>query len=350
MRIKIPLPKNVEARVSRTVWCLQKADWKNLKVGLTDFDWENLNKGTAEDALNHFLEILWYHLVKFIPQINVESRKGTHPWLNDRCRAAILKKNNAEGTEKYEAARVECIKVLGEAHAQYIEKIKIKLSQLPRRSKQWWRLNRILLRRQASISSIPSLREGGTWLSDAKAKADAFAKTFAAKAQLPPEVVDTPFFATPDVEFNEFIVFRSRTTKRLLDQLDVSKATGHDKISASILKCLSDCIAVPFTKVCRRLFHEGCWPTVWKFHLVVPIFKRGAAFKTGNYRGVHLTTILSKLAEKLIAIKLVPLLRANAFGESMGVLNWAELPGPRHYDDDVVDPRCLHRKKDRSLS
>ena len=39
--IKIPLPKNVEARVSRTVWCLQKTDWKKLEVELTDFDLGN---------------------------------------------------------------------------------------------------------------------------------------------------------------------------------------------------------------------------------------------------------------------------------------------------------------------
>jgi len=121
-------------------------------------------------------------------------------------------------------------------------------------------------------------------------------------------------FAAPDVEFTDFVAFRSRTARRLLKTLDANKATGHDKISAAILKRLSDCIAVPFTQVVRRLFNEGCWPNVWKFHLVVPIFKRGAAFKAGNYRGVHLTTILSKLAEKMIALKLVPLLRANAFG------------------------------------
>ena len=45
-------------------------------------------------------------------------------------------------------------------------------------------------------------------------------------------------------------------------------------------------------------FSEGCWPTAWKFHVIMLIFKRGAAFKTGNYRGVYLTTILSNIAEK----------------------------------------------------
>jgi len=50
--------------------------------------------------------------------------------------------------------------------------------------------------------------------------------------------------------------------------------------------------------------------------MIVPIYKRGSAFKPGNYRGVHLTTILSKLAEKVIGRRLVPFLQKKAFGEN----------------------------------
>ena len=64
-------------------------------------------------------------------------------------------------------------------------------------------------------------------------------------------------------------------------------------ISAEILKMIGDVLYLPFFKVCRRLFHEGCWPDVWKKHLIVPIYKRGPAFEPGNYRRVHLTTILN---------------------------------------------------------
>ena len=46
------------------------------------------------------------------------------------------------------------------------------------------------------------------------------------------------------------------------------------------------------------------------------IYKRDAAFIPGNYRGVHLTTILSKIAEKMIALHLVPFLQKRAYGEN----------------------------------
>ena len=156
-------------------------------------------------------------------------------------------------------------------------------------------------------------KKDNNWITDAKEKANTFAQVFNDKAQLPPELIDCPFFGMPDDEFEKHICFRSRTCRRLLKKLDEKKASGHDKISAVILKKLSDCLCIPFAYICRRIFEEGCWPTMWKFHLIVPIYKRGAAFIPGNYRGVHLTTILSKIAEKMIALHLVPFLQKRAF-------------------------------------
>ena len=150
----------------------------------------------------------------------------------------------------------------------------------------------------------------------ARGKAIAFARVFAAKSELPPEMVDTLFFGNAVDEDDHFVAFRSRSCGRLFKQLDPSKATGHDQISAAILKRLHKCLAVPFTRVCRRLFHEGCWPTAWRYHMVVPIFKRGSAFQPGNYRGVHLTSVLSKVAERMVGMHLTPFLQRRAFGDN----------------------------------
>ena len=135
-------------------------------------------------------------------------------------------------------------------------------------------MNRELLNRKAGVASITTLREETQWLSDSKEKADAFARKFLSKSQLPAETIDCPFFGVPDCEFDGFVAFRSRTTKRLLKQLNERKATGHDMISAAIFKKMHACIAVPFTRVVRRLFYEGCWPKVWQYHIIVPFFEK----------------------------------------------------------------------------
>ena len=275
-----------------------------------------MKEGSAEDALLYFLDILWTLLTKHIPRKQIQCTRSSHPWLNSRCREAVTHKNNSEGSDNFLSASSQCTQVLFEERQKYVEKLKVKLAALPKGSKQWWRINRELLHRKANISAIPPLKDGTCWFTDAKAKADVFAKKFASKNELPPEVVDTPFFGIPDMEIDNFIPLRTRTTRRLFKKLDVSKATGNDQISAAILKRLANCLCMPFTRICRRLFYEGCWPNVWKLHLIVPIFKKGSAFNAGNYRGIHLTSVLSKVAERVIGARLTPFLQANAFGDN----------------------------------
>ena len=161
-----------------------------------------------------------------------------------------------------------------------MEKLKAKLASLPRCSKQWWKINRELLHRKSNIASIPPLRSDSEWLTDAKAKANVFAENFARKNVLPEERVDTPFFAAPDMEMFDFIPLRTRLTKSLFKKLDEKTATGNDKLSAVILKKLGVVFAMPFTRICRRLLYEGCWPMIWKLHLIVPIYKKTIRLST----------------------------------------------------------------------
>ena len=61
---------------------------------------------------------------------------------------------------------------------------------------------------------------------------------------------------------------------------------------------------------------EETWPEAWRLYRVHPLFKKGAVSKAGNYRGVHLTDILSKVVQRTIAQTLTPFLdRTGAFGK-----------------------------------
>jgi hypothetical protein len=58
-------------------------------------------------------------------------------------------------------------------------------------------------------------------------------------------------------------------------------------------------------------------------HNICPLYKRKSAFQAGNYRGVHLTSILSKVAEKVIGKRLISFLQSGKFGDAQ----WAFSPG-----------------------
>ena len=107
-----------------------------------------LSNGTAEDALAYFQEVLWLHLVKYIPRRNVKITKRSHPWLNERSQKAIQRKNDAENSAGYENEQEACAKILAEERARYVQELKQKLANLPKSSKQWWRINREFLEQE----------------------------------------------------------------------------------------------------------------------------------------------------------------------------------------------------------
>ena len=153
--------------------------------------------------------------MKFIPRASITICKSSHPWLDDLCKEAVLRKNRAENTDRFEAECNHCTQVLNSARAAWIQRTKEKLNSPPRSNKQWWRINRQLMRRRAQATSIPVLKEDDRWLTDAKDKADAFARVFVSKSKLPDEFVDAPFFGATPNDGIRFLPLRTRNAVKL---------------------------------------------------------------------------------------------------------------------------------------
>ena len=108
-----------------------------------------------------------------------------------------------------------------------------------------------------------------------------------------------------------WFAIRARNVKRMLLKLRVDQATGPDGFSTKLLIRLASVICVPLAMLIRRMFNEARWPDKWRIHHVVPFFKRGSVFMPGQYRGVHLTSILFKTVERVIGQPLIHSLRVE---------------------------------------
>jgi len=312
VKLRLPIPKGIT--IERKVWHFRGAAWHNLRCELKAQNWRRLTCGSVDNAMDYFVEFLMALCLKYIPYDTVKEHKQTHPWLNKECEAAIWHKNQAENTPAFAQAQEQCSTVLAQAYQDHIKQLKLKISKLSKADKSWWRLNRELLDKQARVSAIPPLRtQDGKWHLDSKAKADVFAAAFGAKCSLPPMREDL-YVGRPAFLQQEFIAIRGRRVVQLLAKLDVNKATGPDRLSARILKELSSVLALPLCILCRRILHEGCWPLRWRLHHIVPIYKRNAVHAAKNYRGVHLTNVMSKVAERAIGEPLIAHLAAHGYG------------------------------------
>ena len=178
-------------------------------------------------------------------------------------------------------------------------------------------MNRESLQKQAAAcSGIPPLKEsGGTWTTKSKAKTDIFAKTEKCKPLSLNRLKDVA--DEPGELMSGFLPLRRRTAKKLLSKLDAKIATGPDKLSARIFKECAEELALPIVLVARRLLSLAEWPKSWRFHWVTPLFEKSARSDAGKYRGVHLTTVFSKVVERLIGNVLTPFPRkVGAFGSN----------------------------------
>ena len=77
--------------------------------------------------------------------------------------------------------------------------LKEKMMKLDKSDKQWWRLNRELINKQAKVISVPPLKASdGTWHLESKSKAKLLATRFRKKLALHPEV-DDQYVSRPEI-------------------------------------------------------------------------------------------------------------------------------------------------------
>ena len=177
--------------------------------------------------------------------------------------------------------------VTASEYAKYVSRRKRKIENVPRNSKQWWRLNRCLLHRRAKTSAIPPLRsERGTWVLQPELKANLFAETFQSQATLPAAAMEA-VIGEPSTVMGDFVLIRQRWTRRVLANIDEGKATGPDGIPGVILKRTRRELAAPITRLARRLLTLGAWPDIWRYHWIAPLYTRKFVYNPLHYRGVH---------------------------------------------------------------
>ena len=105
----------------------------------------------------------------------------------------------------------------------------------------------------------------------------------------------------------------------LLASLDVSKSSGPDGISASMLKYTANSITPSVTKLFNQSITQAQIPTHWKKSVIVPVPKSTDASTPTNYRPISLLPLLSKLLEKHIYEVILHHLQAN---DVLTTLQW----------------------------
>ena len=141
--------------------------------------------------------------------------------------------------------------------------------------------------------------------SPASDKAQWFAKNFSKNFNLDDSGISLPAFPSrTNLKFH--ISITPKMVKKVIRNLDLSKASSPDCIPVVVLKNCEPELSYILAELFNKCLKESCFPDCWKVSSVVPVFKNvGERSTAKNYRPVSLLFVVSKVFEKLVNHRIV---------------------------------------------
>ena len=104
------------------------------------------------------------------------------------------------------------------------------------------------------------------------------------------------------------IIFSDTTTEEIsliISQLKNKYSQGPDEIPTAVIKHLKTILCPILCYLFNKSLRLGIYPACLKITKVIPLFKSGSPFDTGNYRPISLLPAINKIFEKLIYNRLI---------------------------------------------
>ena len=85
-----------------------------------------------------------------------------------------------------------------------------------------------------------------------------------------------------------------------MENIEISKAAGIDKLSGMFLKDGAEILSKPITEICNLSISHGIFPNACKDAKLKPIFKKDKKVDPSNYRPISLLPLISKIIDKVV--------------------------------------------------
>ena len=138
-------------------------------------------------------------------------------------------------------------------------------------------------------------------MSSASDKAKLLAENFSMNSNLHDSGISLPVFPSRTNLKLHNISATPKMVRKVVMNLDLSKASAPDCIPAVVLKNCEPEFSYILAELFNKYLKESCFSVCWKVSSVVPVFKNvGERSTAKNYSPVSLLSVVSKVFEKLL--------------------------------------------------
>ncbi|CAM5118465.1 unnamed protein product [Natator depressus] len=305
---------NKNRSVSR-VFDFKRANFKKLRKLVREVDWtKELVDLKAEEAWNYFKSKLQKLSEVCIPRKGKKfiGRSCRPSWMSKHLREVIKKKQKAYKEWKMGGISKESYLIEVRTCRDKVRKAKsheeLDLAKgIETNSKRFYsHINKKKTKKEVG----PLNTEDGVEVKDNLGMAQYLNKYFASVFNEANEELRDNGRTTNGKEDMEVDITTSKVEVKL-EQLNGTKLGGPDNLHPRILKELTHEIASPLAKIFNESVNSGIVPYYWRIANIVPIFKKGKKSDPGNYRPVHLTSVVCKVLEKFLKEKVVKDIEVN---------------------------------------
>ena len=211
---------------------------------MRDVPWEDIFKLSASAAASEFCEWVQVGIDVYIPHRKYQVKSHSSQWFSAACAAAIVHRNHffclyqreksSDSKVTFRQASNGCKRVLEAAKLAYANETKESITSQKLGSHDfWWIANSVL---NKGKSAIPPLFNGPEVLSSGSDKAKFFAENFSLNSNLDDLGVSLPVFPSRTNLKLHNISITPKMVRKVVMNLDLSKASGPDCIPVVVLK------------------------------------------------------------------------------------------------------------------
>ena len=259
--IDFPINSKQDTPFHHVAYDYSRADRDGIRDHLRDVPWEDIFKLGASAAASEFRKWVQVGIDVYIPHSKYHVKPRSSPWFSAACAAAIVHRNHffhlyqqnksSESKVKFRQASNRCKRVLEAAKLAYATKTKDSITSQKLGSRDFWRIANSVLNK--GKSAIPPLFNGPEVLSSASDKAKLFAKNFSKNSNLDDSCISLPVFPSRTNLKLHNISITPQMVKKVITNLDSSKASGPDCIPVVVLMIKTTALLVFFLWLVKSL-------------------------------------------------------------------------------------------------